>query len=1277
MQQTFLACLLTLAAAAPPFPADRFQALVRQGAPTALVVEEIDRLMTTEPGCPTATLLVEVLPEVLAAPGGARVLLRVARHLEDLGCPDAEGTRLRDLIRRQAAELGILDAYLRLARPRTESAPAEPAPAAGLRLRVQAGFRVIGGLRASLSPSGRYFAAGSMQEGGNITIWDLHTGYEQRSLSQPLTFLSAFLSEQSLLVAGMGGVSLWDFTTGRQVVLIPGFLEVPTFLAVSPDRRFVALNDRRGRLQVFRVTGTDGAAPGLAVHASLEGERVQTGVFTGDGHLLLGTADWRLLDFDLERRQVSATRFVGDRDDIPTEVTGDLSFEALRVLEGGLFGVRHIAMSPDASHLAVTTNRQVVLLSRKPGELTRERDLTAEPAYSNALFVGHELVVWSHRTALVFSSGDPRQDPRPGPEEIQAARWGAVLAGSTALFAGPDGLLIYDFQRRTAHPRSVQAAPQDLGLGTWLLDDGLLFLYSPEEGLQEVNLWNVREAIAGGESAQVRTVYRGGLLSATPPPYLQGLSRYRDHLYWVEFHDRPFLVVLSPSNHPPLRLVSYHPLPPTVEPIPSAWGSKTAFTEQIAPFRTLSSMDIPMRMDIDMEGMGRGPFADMILTLKGYERVAFDGSTVAAATEAGIEVLPVAGGEAWRIPRSGAGTKVAFHPAHPGLLAVWAEDGTLEAWDVVKQRRLWQVALPPELPRRLLFDWTGRLMVLASRRTVTVVESGSGRVALRHAFSRGSNVFGLAIDKASSRVLITGDFEGKDLALVDLGTSKVQAFLVGGAFGLFSEAAFWGEERPGILELNVSTPELGLYRVEGDQVRKALSFAFFDAGEAVAFDPTNRFWSTLEGGRHVAVDYGPYVGSLEQLGTESGFQDPGAVLAALNGKATAPPPRAPAPPQVFVLDEGLSPFSRRALDGGRLTVRLAVRGQAPVKELRVYVNGVRHLTLPATHEVTVDGLGLGHNEVSFVAVDTAHNVSLPATFPVLVRTSAEPLPRLFFLGIGADDGSLQGIPDSNARALADRFATLPRGTIWSEVDSRVQVDAEATRGEIQMALQRVRDRSSPRDLLVLYLAGHGRRGAGPSSWVFVTSDGQLSLDHLGEWLRQVPARVLLLLDTCYGGEIDPLAPLGHDAMTARLLSRRDTGIAVLAASKSWQPTWAWPESRRSTFAAALEQAFQPETDLDQDGVVSLRELQLVVGAHAESLARTEFQKRMDRLRKLAAEGAFLLKTRDHGMPIALDHDKTLWEYFQYPHRPWLHGLEVLGDIPLLPLTLQDLKENGR
>jgi uncharacterized caspase-like protein len=148
----------------------------------------------------------------------------------------------------------------------------------------------------------------------------------------------------------------------------------------------------------------------------------------------------------------------------------------------------------------------------------------------------------------------------------------------------------------------------------------------------------------------------------------------------------------------------------------------------------------------------------------------------------------------------------------------------------------------------------------------------------------------------------------------------------------------------------------------------------------------------------------------------------------------------------------------------------------------------------------------------------------------------------------------------------NRHRPLHNGA-FDAVHAELLVDEAATKDAIRAALrglsQRIQARSraagAERDVLVLFLAGHGIQMVGDRNLYFLNHDTdfnreetQLTLQEVGEILATVPAEVVVLIDTCHSGMagsgID--RGVGPDEVARRLQEDSERSMYVLSAART-------------------------------------------------------------------------------------------------------------------------------
>jgi hypothetical protein len=172
-----------------------------------------------------------------------------------------------------------------------------------------------------------------------------------------------------------------------------------------------------------------------------------------------------------------------------------------------------------------------------------------------------------------------------------------------------------------------------------------------------------------------------------------------------------------------------------------------------------------------------------------------------------------------------------------------------------------------------------------------------------------------------------------------------------------------------------------------------------------------------------------------------------------------------------------------------------------------------------------------------------------------------------------------------ARAFAARGAG-----VFGRVEARLLTDRDANRAGLERGLAWLRDATGPSDRAVVYYAGHT---CNELSGDFRFAPGGYSERHwrqttvtapeLRRAVAAIPARTVVLLDTCYTGlMIDGRAP---DAR----------GPAYIGATRAAEQTKGGNLFRNCDFTRALIAGLDGAADDDGDGVVTLGELDAYLG----------------------------------------------------------------------------------
>jgi len=374
-----------------------------------------------------------------------------------------------------------------------------------------------------------------------------------------------------------------------------------------------------------------------------------------------------------------------------------------------------------------------------------------------------------------------------------------------------------------------------------------------------------------------------------------------------------------------------------------------------------------------------------------------------------------------------------------------------------------------------------------------------------------------------------------------------KTYHVNSLLGVLGDVTF-GCDSNHFLETHLYSSDLSLYEITKNGIEKRLSLLFLDDGEAIFSEPSSgRYWSTREGGKYITFQRDNQISRIDQF--KANLYDPNfiqAILQCQKPTVAATPP--PVPPQVEILSPQISPLSSQKIKQTFLSFKLRLSGKQIIETIAVIVNGTKRQTWTINSkdkkiEVLVDSLQSGYNQISFIATDVQENTSFPFGYTVYVTAENKNLPDLYFLGIGANSTNLK-YPYEDAKLLASQFAKMKKGKYWNKIQT--QVPEKITRKGIKKALRRLSSKLTANDLLIIYLSGHGRRDANGEHF-FVTNKGEISWKKLAKWLGKIKARTLVLLDACRAGNVQ--------SQVANLIGKRDTGILVFAAARSWQNTY--------------------------------------------------------------------------------------------------------------------------
>ncbi len=246
-------------------------------------------------------------------------------------------------------------------------------------------------------------------------------------------------------------------------------------------------------------------------------------------------------------------------------------------------------------------------------------------------------------------------------------------------------------------------------------------------------------------------------------------------------------------------------------------------------------------------------------------------------------------------------------------------------------------------------------------------------------------------------------------------------------------------------------------------------------------------------------------------------------------------------------------------------------------------------------------------------------LTLASIVLMLGPARAAPNSTLWVLSVGVSsyrDPSMNlAFAEKDARAVATALAEQAERRIYGKVESRVLADAEVTRASILAAIRSFIERAGPDDVAVLFMAGHGVRDLLTGTYYFLPHDATgsdfftagLRVEELSDMVRILQRHVrhvVVVLDTCHAGAVD----LGGTAMVAAddfATRLRAQGVFLLAATRPGDKSKELSRLRHGVFTYALLNALRGGADTGPDGLLSLAELVLYLGAEVPRLTGGE------------------------------------------------------------------------
>jgi hypothetical protein len=184
---------------------------------------------------------------------------------------------------------------------------------------------------------------------------------------------------------------------------------------------------------------------------------------------------------------------------------------------------------------------------------------------------------------------------------------------------------------------------------------------------------------------------------------------------------------------------------------------------------------------------------------------------------------------------------------------------------------------------------------------------------------------------------------------------------------------------------------------------------------------------------------------------------------------------------------------------------------------------------------------------------------------------------------------------------------------YRDVQYRLLTDKDATASNILDGFDWLRKESTPDDVVIILLMGHGGNDE-RNRFFFVPYDfdperparTSVGFEEIQRCLSNLPGRVLLFVGSCHSGNVGgrltgEAVPMMDTTQLTNALASDENGVVVFTASTGRQTAWSTSELRNSLFFEAVLEGLGGKADLLGKGTISVSSLDTYVSARVPEL----------------------------------------------------------------------------
>jgi hypothetical protein len=323
------------------------------------------------------------------------------------------------------------------------------------------------------------------------------------------------------------------------------------------------------------------------------------------------------------------------------------------------------------------------------------------------------------------------------------------------------------------------------------------------------------------------------------------------------------------------------------------------------------------------------------------------------------------------------------------------------------------------------------------------------------------------------------------------------------------------------------------------------------------------------------------------------------------GVRVALDPRYPAPAIRILVDAQEVKAEKVVPPGTAPAAPPAASNRGPSEDILYYT-----VTLPSK-DCTV----MAYAETPYATSDPSL-IKLRWESPAKAASAATGLPTLYLLAVGVSNYKDKNItltyPSKDAKDFADVMA-LQKGKMYKDVVVRVRTDAQATRDNIMDDLEWIQRQATQRDMVIVFLAGHGINDAVTGNYYYLPYDASIEAvkrtmipgSEIHSTLARLTGTRLLFMDTCHAGNVTGTAMRGVPDMRQFLQDLKDggQGLVVITSSRPGQKSQEHPSWNNGAFTKALVEGLKGKALKDRQGFVTFTALDAYITQRVKELTK--------------------------------------------------------------------------